>query len=233
MDTAMNNKWQRLVGYLKALRLSWTTVAVMAVFLAFADGFVLLAFQGAVGAVERQSQPFQRWIVMSLLLIPFYAAAVVVAMILTRRWAGKLRRTWVKGGIAVLLIVGTSALLGAAMEGVNGVYDYSLQSKHIDLMVATHSLHNTEKSLFAQPGPVQTPKCDAACRQKHDTIVVHIRSVFLAGELMLAINLVVTVWLVAIRGGRLWAAPKRQRRSRALAATSVRLPEGAGQPALV
>jgi hypothetical protein len=57
--------------------------------------------------------------------------------------------------------------------------------------------------------------------------------VFLAGELMLAINLVVTVWLVAIRGGRLWAAPKRQRRSRALAATSVRLPEGAGQPALV
>ena len=49
----------------------------------------------------------------------------------------------------VLLIVGTSALLGAAMEGVNGVYDYSLQSKHIDLMVATHSLHNTEKSLFA------------------------------------------------------------------------------------
>jgi hypothetical protein len=231
MDTAMNNKWQRLVGYLKGLRLSWTTVAVMAVFLAFADGFVLLAFQGAVGAVERQSEPFQRWIVMSLLLIPCYAAAVVVAMILTRRWAGKLRRTWVKGGIAVLLIVGTSAMLGAAMEGVNGVYDYSLQSKHIDLMVATHSLHNTEKSLFAQPGPVQTPKCDAACRQKHDTIVTHIRSVILAAELMLVINFVVTVWLVAVRGGRLWAAPKRRRT--AAGATTIRVQEGAGQPALV
>jgi hypothetical protein len=203
------------------------------VFLAFADGFVLLAFQGAVGAVERQSEPFQRWIVMSLLMVPFYAAAVVLAMVLTRRWAGSLRRSWVKGGIAVLLIVATSAMLGAAMEGVNGVYDYSLQAKHIDLMVATHTLHNTEKSLFAQPGQVQTPKCDAACRQKHDTIVTHIRSVFLAAKYMLLINLVLTVWLVAIRGGRLWAAPRRQRGTTSSASTPVRLPDITGQPALV
>jgi hypothetical protein len=231
MDTAMNNKWQQLVGYLKGLRLSWTTVAVMAVFLAFADGFVLLAFQGAVGAVERQSQPFQRWIVMSLLMVPFYAAAVVLAMILTRRWAGRLRRSWVKGGIAVLLIVATSVMLGAVLEAGNGVYDYSLQSRHIDLMVSTHTLHSGDSAF--QPVEPASQKCDAGCRQKHDTIVTHIRSVFLAAKYMLLINLVLTVWLVAIRGGRLWAAPRRQRGTTSSASTPVRLPDITGQPALV
>jgi hypothetical protein len=234
MDTAKKSvstkeRAQRFVSYLKALRLSWTTVALLAVFLAFADGFVLLAFQGAVGAVERQSNPFQRWIVSSLLLVPFFAAAIVVGMILTRRWAGKVKSTWVKGGVAVLLIVATTALLGAGVEGVSGAYDYSLQSRHIDLMVATHSLHNTEKSLFAQPTPGVTPKCDAACRQKHDTIVVHIRSVGLAGEYMLVINFVLTLWVIAMRGGRMWAAPKRKRRPVA----PVRVQEGSAQPALV
>jgi hypothetical protein len=229
MDTAMKKKSERFVDYLKALRLSWTTVAVLAVFLAFADGFVLLAFQGAVGAVERQSQPFQRWIVASLLLVPFFAAAVVVAMILTRRWAGKLSRRWVKGGVALLLIVATSALLGASVEAVSGAYDYSLQSRHIDLMVSTHSLHNTGKSLFGQDTTLTTPKCGAACKQKHDTIVVHIRSVFMAAKYMLMINLVLTAWLLAIRGGRLWAAPKRKRRP---VAATVRVPESSAQPAL-
>jgi hypothetical protein len=218
---------------LKALRLSWTTVVVIAVVLAFADGFILMAFQGAVGAVERQSEPFRRWIVGSLLIIPFFVAAVVVAMILTRRWAGKVRRTWVKGGIAVLLIVATSALLGAAMEGVSGAYDYSLQSRHIDLMVATHSLHNTEKSLFTQPTPGETPKCAAACQEKHNTIVVHIRSVGLAAEVMLLINFVLTAWLVAVRGGRLWATPKRTRQQKkSRKGTTIRAQEGSAQPAL-
>jgi hypothetical protein len=229
MDTARKKKFERLVDYLKALRLSWTTVVVLAVFLAFADGFVLLAFQGAVGAVERQSHPFTRWIGASLLLVPFFAVAVVVAMILTRRWAGRFSRRWVKGGVAAVLIVATSALLGASVEAVSGAYDYSLQSRHIDLMVATHSLHNTGQSLFGQAIPLTTPKCDAACRQKHDTIVVHIRSVFMAARYMLIINLVLTAWLLAIRGGRLWAAPKRKRQPKAAA---VRLPEGSAQPAL-
>jgi len=229
METARKKKFERFVDYLKALRLSWTTVVVLAVFLAFADGFVLLAFQGAVGAVERQSQPFHRWIGASLLLVPFFAAAVVVAMILTRRWAGKLSRRWVQGGIAVLLIVATSAALGASVEAVSGAYDYSLQTRHIDLMVATHSLHNTGTSLFGQATPLTTPKCDAACQQKHNTIVVHIRSVFMAAKIMLMVNLVLTAWLIAIRGGRLWAAPKRKRQP---AVATVRVPEGSAQPAL-
>jgi hypothetical protein len=230
METARKKKTVvRVKGYLQSLQLSWTTVAVMAVFLAFADGFVLLAFQGAVGAVERQSEPFRRWIIGSLILVPFFAAAVVVAMILTRRWAGKVQRTWVKGGIAVLLIVATTALLGAGVEGVSGAYDYSLQSRHIDLMVSSHSLHNTNKSLFASSTPSVTPKCDAGCSQKHETIVTHIRSVFMAGKYMLMINLGLTLWLVAIRGGRLWAAPKRKRQQ---TTGTVGLPEGSAQPAL-
>jgi hypothetical protein len=200
--------------------------------LAFADGFVLIAFQGAVGAVERQSEPFRRWLVGSVLMVPFFVVAVVVAMILTRRWAGAVRRTWVKGGIAVLLVVATSALLGAAMEGVSGAYDYSLQSRHIDLMVSTHSLHNTEKSLFSQPTPGETAKCGAACKEKHNTIVVHIRSVFLAGEVMLLINFVLTAWLVAVRGGRLWQSPKRSRQQKSRKGTTIRAQEGSGQPAL-
>jgi hypothetical protein len=231
MDTAKKKKLERVVDYLKALRLSWTTVVMLAVVLAFADGFVLLAFQGAVGAVERQSQPFHRWIGASLLLVPFFAAAVVVAMILTRRWAGKLSRRWVKGGVAALLIVATSAVLGASVEAVSGAYDYSLQTRHIDLMVATHSLHNTGKSLFTQATTtLTTPKCDAACQQKHNTIVVHIRSVFMAAKYMLIINLVLTAWMIALRGGRLWAAPKRKRQP---VVAAVRGSEGSAQPALV
>jgi hypothetical protein len=234
MDTAKKSgsakeRAERFVSYLKSLRLSWTTVVLLAVLLAFADGFVLLAFQGAVGAVERQSEPFRRWIIGSLLLVPFFVAAIVVGMILARRWAGEVQRRWVKGGIAVLLIVATTAVLGAAVEGVSGAYDYSLQSRHIDLMVSTHSLHNTGKSLFGLPTPGTTASCDAACRQKHDTIVTHIRSVFLAGKYMLMINLGLTLWLVAIRGGRLWVTPKRKRQQMT---GTARLSEGSAQPAL-
>ena len=99
MDTAKKSgsakeRAERFVSYLKSLRLSWTTVVVLAVLLAFADGFVLLAFQGAVGAVERQSEPFRRWIIGSLILVPFFAAAVVVAMILTVEVALALTWSW-------------------------------------------------------------------------------------------------------------------------------------------
>ena len=57
------------------------------------------------------------------------------------------------------------------------------------------------------------------------------RSVFLAGKYMLLINSVLTLWLLAMRGGRLWAAPKRKRQRST--ASPIRVPEGSAQPALV
>lgn len=211
--SAAPNKWRRTVDYLKRLHLSWLTVSTFAVVLAFADGFVITAMQGAVGAIERQHGPFESWLVNSALMVPVYMAAIVVAMILARRWSGSVRRSWVRTGVAALVVVASTVVVGVAQTAASSAYDYTLQSRHIDLMVATHALHNTP-TLFASADVNTTPKCDAACVQKHSTIVAHLRAVALVAKLLTIINLVLVAWLLAVRGGRLWMPPKKIQRAR-------------------
>ena len=52
--------------------LAWGAVVVLAVVLAFADGFVIVALEGAVGAIERAQNPFGDWLLYSAVLVPVF-----------------------------------------------------------------------------------------------------------------------------------------------------------------
>lgn len=47
------------------------------------------------------------------------------------------------------------------------------------------------------------------CAARHETFVVHVRATLYSSVVVLVTNLMLVVWVLAIRGGRLWA-PRRQ-----------------------
>src|SRR4029077_15562863 len=51
------------------LPLSWVTVAVAAVVIAYGDGFIVAALHGAVGSVDTSQEPFVRWLRDSTLMV--------------------------------------------------------------------------------------------------------------------------------------------------------------------
>ncbi len=67
---------------------SWSHVLPLAVVLAFANGFWIIALRGAIGAIERTSAPFSAWWHESTLLVPVYVVAVLAAFLLAQRWFG-------------------------------------------------------------------------------------------------------------------------------------------------
>src|SRR3954451_24326575 len=58
----------------------WLYVGLLAVLMAYADGFVVKALQGATGAIERSQHPFSSWLWHSTLLLPVFALAVVAVL---------------------------------------------------------------------------------------------------------------------------------------------------------
>src|SRR4051812_25755021 len=79
----------RLGSAIRRLPVHWRTVALCALALALVDGFWLTALQGAIGAIERLESPFARWLRQSVLLLPLFGLAVLLALLLARRWAAR------------------------------------------------------------------------------------------------------------------------------------------------
>ena len=64
----------RLAALRGRIPLPWGTVAALAVLLACANGFVIVAMQGAVGAIERAQHPFTDWMLYWAILVPSSAS---------------------------------------------------------------------------------------------------------------------------------------------------------------
>jgi hypothetical protein len=165
----------------------WATVLPLALVLAYADGFWVTALRSAVGSIQRTSAPFGTWLREStLLLLPLLVLAVLGALTLAqRRFDGR------DGGLRavvsiMLLVTGLGTLAGAAVLTVSSAYDYRLQ-------VADLAAMSTMRD-----------DCAAACQgqQVHATLALQERSVLLGTLFLLATNLLLVVWLVALRGGR-------------------------------
>lgn len=189
----------------RRLPASWSAIGLFAVVLAYVDGFWLVTLQGAVGAIERSRGPFARWLRESTLLVPFLAAAVVVALLVGRRWfAG--RRPWVRQMSTVLVVVAATSTVAIAAVAASSADDYQIQARHLGLL---HSFHTPT---VPAPGAAGTSSgslsaCDALCDARRETIAVHVRAVELAAPVLLVTNLVLVLWLLALRGGRLgWPA---------------------------
>lgn len=165
----------------------WFTVVSLAAVLAFADGFWVISFRGAVGAIERTSEPFATWLRESAVMTPMYALAVLAALALARRRFGPVLR----GPRAVIssawLVALAATVVGAAHLLVSAAVDFRLQSGLIDHM---GSMSRT---------------CGEACvaQLQSDGFWLQARATGYAAALTLLTNVVVVAWMVAMRGGRL------------------------------
>jgi hypothetical protein len=168
-------------------------VAAVAVLLSFADGFVLTAVEGAVGAIERGQGPFASWLWLSTLTLPVFFAAVLGALVAARRRFGPVLGTTRKVLAAALLIAVAGALVGTAEVGISAAFDYHLQ---LQLLQAQHSAHG-----HSAAGSLAT-----ALQRSLETDT---RAVRYAGGVLLVADIVLVGWVVALRGGRIEVSRRR------------------------
>ncbi len=196
----------------RRLQVSLLTVGLVAVPAAFAAGFVVISLQGAVGAVERVGDPFQRWLTISALTLPAYVVGVLGAVALARWWFAGTRWRRLLYGSAVVTMIGATSMIGVAEVAGSAAYDYHLQSSRIERTAAQmEALTGVEAGEVsaAGPGTVQLTVC-TTCESRRRTLVVHVKGGLLASGVIVATNTVLVVWVVALRGGQLWIDPRRK-----------------------
>jgi hypothetical protein len=166
-------------------RVAWALVTSFALAMVFADGFVVVALRGEAGSVARSNGLFLEWVREALLLLPVYLVAVLAAVTLAQRWhsrgrSGRHSTTVMLGSI---MLAGTIAAL--LWETVSAAYDYRLQRHELVEM------------------PAMKSACIGTCAQKMQNagLVLQERVVVLAAIAFLIINLVVVLWVYAMRGG--------------------------------
>ena len=166
------------------LGVPWGTVLPLAIVLAFADGFWMTSLRGAVGYIERTQTPFTSWFRESALGVPIFVLAVLGALTLALHWFGPTLR-----GRSVLaamgLVAAAATVVGLAEIAVSAAYDYHLQVRQLQTMHDMCSVTGCED-----------PRLQASLQ-------LQVRAVGMASLLLLATNVVVVGWMVALSGGRL------------------------------
>jgi hypothetical protein len=189
----------------RRLGVSWPTIILFAVIISYVSGFWVTSLQGAIGSLERSEPPFQRWLRDSTLMVPVYVGAILVAVLLARRWFGRSPRAVVRGAGAAGLIIAACTLVGIAEVANSSAYDYHLQTQHIDLV---HELNHADSAASTTPAASASDDCVGACAQKESTLGLHIRAVTYASALLLVTNILLVGWLLAVGGDRLWQRPR-------------------------
>jgi hypothetical protein len=185
------------------LSVNTVTVAMFAIVIAYVDGFCITSLHGAIGAVRTSQDPFWRWLRDSTMLLPVLALAVLCALVLTRRWVGRSRRELVRLAAAALLIVVITSAVSIAEVATNAVADYTTQTSEIGVL--NHAGHfGAPVTAASTVGPDNTTTCTAACAARHLTVMADVRAVGEASVVLLITNLVLVVWVLALRGGRLF-----------------------------
>jgi hypothetical protein len=83
----------RMRAFLDPRPAKWQTVIVLGVVLAYADGYILVALTGAVGAIQRTNHPFGAWVEESAVLVPVFILAELLVLGLIRRRSGPVARS--------------------------------------------------------------------------------------------------------------------------------------------
>ena len=173
----------------------WGTVLPLAFVLAFADGFWMTSLRGAVGYIERTQTPFTSWLRESALGVPLFVLAVLGALTLALHWFGpNLRGRSVLAAMG--LVAAAATVVGLAEIAVSSAYDYHLQVRQLQTM---HEMCTTTGC--------EDPRLQASLQ-------LQVRAVGMASLLLLATNLVVVGWVVALSGGRLNVTRDRRARGR-------------------
>ena len=189
--------------------LPWGFVAGVAVTLAMANAFIIVAVQGAIGAIERAQSPFTSWLHYSAMVVPVFALAVTWAL---ARAHHRGRRT----PTTVLLVAAASAAVGIVALVISTAYDYHLQSQ---LLARSSSLHSTH--VIGASGAANSAYDDGAWSpEQRDTLLTDVKGAILGSVLLIGINLVLVAWITALRGGRLDVLRRRADQPRSAATPS-------------
>ena len=185
-------------------QVSPVTVALFAIVIAYVDGFCVTSLHGAVGSVGTTQSPFEHWLRDSTLMLAPVGLAVVAALRLASRWVGHNRREIVRlSGAALLVILSTSAA-SIAEVSIRSASDYRDEANELELV---HSFHATT---IANPsGTAALPvadSCDPLCAALHRTLETQVHAVELASAVLIITNLVLVLWVLALRGGRVWTS---------------------------
>lgn len=177
----------------------WATVLPLSIVLALADGFWMTSLRGAVGYIERAQSPFTSWIRESALSVPLFVLAVLGALTLALRVFGPTLRG--RAVVATMLLIAAAAtVVGFAEIAASSAYDYHLQVRQLAPMDHLCEL------------------ADCGDQRQQASLQLQVRAVGLASLLLLATNLVVVGWAVALTGGRLSVSRTRRRRTGGLGA---------------
>jgi hypothetical protein len=176
----------------------WLTVLPLAVMLAFADGFWMISMRGAAGSIERTQAPFGSWLRDSTLSLPIFVLAVIGALALAARWFGPVLRKPKTVVAGALLVVAAGTLVGIGVLAASSAYDYHLQIGQVQLMDSMRSAGSMASMAMGSPES-----------QQQATLGLQVKAVGLGSGLLLATNLVLVGWLVALRGGRLAVSTTR------------------------
>jgi hypothetical protein len=168
----------------------WLTAALLAVVVAYADGFWMVALRETIGAIERAQEPFRSWLVDSAWLVPVYLLVLVVVF---RRAAD---RAW-RPVVVLLLVAIACTVLGMTVVAVRTANDYQLQSRQLTVL---HAVHGTP-AVAAGHGHVPSSGCDTLCRDRAEMVAVDLRAMPLALAGLGGTNLIVVGWVVALLGG--------------------------------
>jgi hypothetical protein len=173
----------------------WLTVVPLAVVMAYADGFWVISLRGAAGSIERTGEPFVTWLRESTLVLPVFVLAVLGALKLAARWFGPALRRPKTVVATALLVVAAGTLVGIAGLAASSAYDYRLQSNHLLVMDSMRSMASMASMTAAQ---------------QQASLDLQVRAVGVGSGLLLASNLMLVGWVVALRGGRLDGSTTRQ-----------------------
>jgi hypothetical protein len=171
----------------------WLTVVPLAVVLAYADGFWMIALRGSVGSIERTQEPFASWLRESTLTLPIFILAVLAALALAG-WLKPLMPGWRRLVATALLVVAAGTVVGVAELTVSSAYDYRLQSAQLKEKAALGSTGSTG-SMGSMGG--------TSAEQQHASAGLQMRAVGYGSGILLVTNLALVGWVVAMRGGRL------------------------------
>lgn len=191
---------ERVRGFLDPRPARWWTLVVIAVVLAYADGFLLTALTGAVGAIQRSQDPARAWLVQSAVMVPFFLLGELVVVRFVRRRHGVAFRSTKQMLTSALLIAVAATVVGVAGVAVSSAVDFRLQT---NLIVAGSAFHDHGV------GTSDPNSCTDVCEEIHQTLTGDLRGIGFSGPALLAINVVLVGWLLAAFGGRLGTAPKR------------------------
>jgi hypothetical protein len=174
----------------------WSTVLPLAVVMAYADGFWLTSLRGAVGAIERTDGPFASWLRESTLVLPVFVLAVIGTLTLAARRFGPVLAKPKTIVATALMVVAAGTLVGIAEVAASSAYDYHLQSSQLQ---KTQSM----TGMTGMTGMAGMAGMDSTAQQQQASLWLQVRAVGYGSGLLLATNLALVGWLVAIRGGHL------------------------------